>query len=168
MIPTELEPWFTRQFLLVNITCQFSNRGVRSTFMILSYYFTHQIRNSLHYNMNLQDHWGKLVGFFCIFWALLIWPPSFFSSNAKIASYHSSKVGDWCPLPELPAVASDGLEPSWMLLKKKAVETQVKRLSAAVNIAAISYDDNEDVDNDPRWAKFEELEAVLEKYFPLV
>ena len=118
--------------------------------------------------MNLEDHWGKLIGLFCVFWALLLWPPSLHKSNPEVASMRHPNVKDWCPLPDIPAKARDGLQPSWLLLKPEAVEAQVKRLSAAVNIATVSYDDNGDADKDPRWEIFEEFQVGLEKHFPLV
>ena len=118
--------------------------------------------------MRLQDHPGKFFGLFCICIALILWPPQHSNRILIDSRVFRTKSRDWCPLPPIPATARDGLQPSWLLLRPGAIETQVKRLSAAVNIATVSYDDNGDVDKDPRWVSFEELQVVLEKTFPLV
>ena len=103
--------------------------------------------------------------------ALLIHPPFPYEGPSPPWPYnpgYDTESVVSCPLPEIPFHASDGLQPSRLLLTPEAVEVQVKRLSAAVNINTASYDDNDDVDYDPRWAVFEEFHVGLEKQFPLV
>jgi Gly-Xaa carboxypeptidase len=77
-------------------------------------------------------------------------------------------VESWCPLPEKPKYPSDGLKPSSLFADKSSVDKQVTRLSAAVNVPTVSWDDNEDVGVDKRWQPFYRFHEVLEELFPLV
>lgn len=81
--------------------------------------------------------------------------------------YHSVPE-KWCPLPNVTAPEDDGLKPSEHLTGSREFQLAVERLSAAVRVPTESFDDNGDVDVDPRWATFDELHKVLEKLFPLV
>ncbi|KAI4843209.1 putative vacuolar carboxypeptidase Cps1 [Aureobasidium sp. EXF-8845] len=75
----------------------------------------------------------------------------------------------WCPVPQIPAPSQDGLNSSADFGNDEdLIKEQVERLSAAVNIPTISYDDNGDVDKDPRWHAFVTLHEVLKEQFPRV
>ncbi|OCK83285.1 vacuolar carboxypeptidase Cps1 [Lepidopterella palustris CBS 459.81] len=91
-----------------------------------------------------------------------------FNSNGQTKSTGKGGVESWCPLAAIPSPADDGLDRSSRFMRKDAVEKQVERLSAAVNVATVSYDDNQDVGVDPRWEIFGELHKVLKDQFPLV
>ncbi|KAI1470879.1 Zn-dependent exopeptidase [Daldinia caldariorum] len=53
-------------------------------------------------------------------------------------------------------------------MSSEQLELQVQRLSAALRVPTESYDDNGNVDEDPRWKTFEDFHQVLERLFPLV
>lgn len=73
----------------------------------------------------------------------------------------------WCPIADTMPPLIGELADSRDLFAGEAVLTlQVERLSAAVNISTISYDDNGDVDQDTRWSTFGTLYAQLETLFP--
>ncbi|KAI0172626.1 carboxypeptidase S [Hypoxylon sp. FL1284] len=74
----------------------------------------------------------------------------------------------WCPLPDVIVPGNDGLTSSKHLMTSEQLQLQVQRLSAAVCVPTESYDDNGDVDEDPRWATFGDFHQVLEELFPLV
>lgn len=74
----------------------------------------------------------------------------------------------WCPLPDVTVPGDDGLKTSEHFISSRQLELQVERLSAAVRVPTESYDDNGDVDEDPRWATFQDFHQVLEQLFPLV
>jgi hypothetical protein len=78
-------------------------------------------------------------------------------------------VHTWCPVPQLPAPSQDGLiSLADFGDSKDLIKQQVERLSAAVNVPTISYDDSDDVDKDPRWHAFVTLHDVLKAQFPRV
>ena len=83
-------------------------------------------------------------------------------------------VDSWCPLPDpISPSAVEGHDgiilPSSSLFEgEEWLERQVERLAAAINIPTESYDDNGDVDEDPRWEPFGRLHEVLEEMFPNV
>jgi hypothetical protein len=78
-------------------------------------------------------------------------------------------VNTWCPVPQLPAPSQDGLiSLADFGDSKDLIKQQVERLSAAVNVPTISYDDSDDVDKDPRWHAFVTLHEVLKTQFPRV
>jgi Gly-Xaa carboxypeptidase len=77
-------------------------------------------------------------------------------------------IENWCPLPKLPSEVKDGLRPSRDFETDEFLRRQVERLSAAVDVPTVSYEDNGDVDQDPRWRTFEDFHRVLESLFPLV
>lgn len=79
------------------------------------------------------------------------------------------KEPEWCSLPQPLVATSDGLVPaSEKFGTGSPLRRQVERLSAAVNVATVSYNDNNDVDTDPRWQTFAVLHDVLRSRFPLV
>lgn len=80
----------------------------------------------------------------------------------------SNDPDEWCPLPNVTVPSDDGLKPSEYLMDSQHQELQVQRLSAAVKVPTESYDDNGDVDEDPRWETFQTFHNVLEQLFPLV
>jgi Gly-Xaa carboxypeptidase len=86
----------------------------------------------------------------------------------SISKSNGNDVESWCPLPEPPSHLEDGLNPSSSFAEKTSVLKQVERLSAATNVSTVSYDDNGDVDEDPRWKSFGEFHEVLRHLFPLV
>lgn len=53
-------------------------------------------------------------------------------------------------------------------MRDEQLALQVKRLSAAVQVPTESYDDNGEVDEDPRWETFQQFHNVLQDLFPLV
>lgn len=77
-------------------------------------------------------------------------------------------IEQWCPLPALPEPFDDGLKSSDQFNDNGALEVQVVRLSDAVNVPTVSWDDNGDVNVDTRWEPFFKFHDVLEKTFPLV
>lgn len=78
-------------------------------------------------------------------------------------------VNTWCPVPQVPAPTEDGLiSLADFGTDKDLIQQQVKRLSAAVNVPSISFDDNDDVDKDPRWHAFVTLHETLKTQFPKV
>ncbi|KAI0152156.1 carboxypeptidase S [Hypoxylon sp. NC0597] len=81
---------------------------------------------------------------------------------------HYDDPEKWCPLPDITVPGDDGLESSEHLMSSQQSKLQVQRLSAAVRVPTESYDDNGDVDEDPRWETFSEFHLVLERLFPLV
>lgn len=76
---------------------------------------------------------------------------------------------EWCALPEALISSDDGLvSASEKFDHDSALQRQVERLSAAVNVATVSFNDNGDVDTDPRWQTFPILHGVLKTNFPRV
>lgn len=86
------------------------------------------------------------------------------------ARLHHERMQSWCPIPEsMPGQdPANDLRPSSDFAKDEAVEIQVQRLAAAVRVATESWDDNGDVDVDPRWEVFDEFHRVLRVHFPRV
>ncbi|KAI1377764.1 putative vacuolar carboxypeptidase Cps1 [Hypoxylon crocopeplum] len=74
----------------------------------------------------------------------------------------------WCPLPEIVVPRDDKLDASDHFMSSRHLQLQVQRLSAAVHVPTESYDDNGDVNEDPRWATFDDFHQVLQQLFPLV
>ncbi len=85
------------------------------------------------------------------------------------SSFGRHRTADgWCPLPNATLSGDDGLESSDHLMSHAQLQLQVERLTAAVRVPTESFDDNGDVDEDPRWETFEEFHHVLKELFPLV
>lgn len=80
------------------------------------------------------------------------------------------EMDSWCPIPEFEDIQhrGDGLRPSLDFQKPESIELQVERLSAAVHVPTESWDDNGDVDVDPRWKSFDEFHRILKRLFPKV
>ncbi|KAL0261081.1 hypothetical protein SLS55_004777 [Diplodia seriata] len=74
----------------------------------------------------------------------------------------------WCSIPDPVVPADDGLDHPSKFLGEDYILKQVKRMTAAVKVPTESFDDNGDVDVDPRWAPFEDLHTTLKEMFPLV
>lgn len=93
-----------------------------------------------------------------------------FSAFSLYQAIQSTKIDSWCPIPELEDIQhrGDGLRPSLDFQKPESIELQVKRLSAAVHVPTQSWDDNGDVDVDPRWKSFDEFHRILKWLFPKV
>ena len=89
-------------------------------------------------------------------------------SSHTVRARHE-RIESWCPIPEPSVLDLPGhLRPSSDFAKDEAIDVQVQRLSAAVRVATESWDDNGDVDVDPRWEVFEEFHQVLRAQFPKV
>ncbi|KAK0659913.1 Carboxypeptidase S [Lasiodiplodia hormozganensis] len=86
------------------------------------------------------------------------------------ANPHVNKINydSWCSIPEPAVPADDGLDAPSKFLQDDYILKQVERMTAAVKVPTESFDDNGDVDVDPRWAPFETLHATLKELFPLV
>lgn len=76
----------------------------------------------------------------------------------------AADVKSWYPLPEKPKDPNDGLKPSSLFAEKALVDKQVQRMSAALNVPTVSYNDTRDAGMKP----FFEFHAVLKEHFPLV
>jgi hypothetical protein len=124
--------------------------------------------------------WPRLVVFMIVVFLLLTTVSSVVKRNEVFdlpANGHPGNVksqGDevadpWCPVPQIPALLQDGLNSSADFGNENdLIKQQVERLSAAVNVPTIAYDDNGDVDKDPRWHAFVTLREVLKTQFPRV
>ncbi|KAK9416849.1 hypothetical protein SUNI508_09321 [Seiridium unicorne] len=77
--------------------------------------------------------------------------------------------GFQCELPQVLDPAKDGLQASRDLFdNQKALLKQVERHGTLVKVPSISYDDNGEPGEDPRWNVFYELHATLAKLYPFV
>ena len=81
-------------------------------------------------------------------------------------------IDSWCPLPDPVSpsnhVDSIPLPQSSQFAGEEWIQKQVERLSAAINVPTESFDDNGDVDDDPRWKTFDKFHRVLQELFPNV
>jgi Gly-Xaa carboxypeptidase len=74
-----------------------------------------------------------------------------------------------CDLPPALSPSADGLPSSRDLFSgKKALLKQVERHGTLVKVPSVSYDDNGEPGEDPRWDVFYELHATLAKLYPSV
>jgi Gly-Xaa carboxypeptidase len=124
--------------------------------------------------------WPRLIAFMVIVFVLLTTVSSVMRRKGAFdlpANGHPGNqqphedvvVNTWCPVPQLPAPLQDNLTSlADFGNNKNVVKQQVERLSAAVNVPTISYDDNDDVDKDPRWHAFVILHEILKTQFPRV
>lgn len=95
-----------------------------------------------------------------------------------LSSLHDEVYGDIqksgssqfkCELPPAINPSSDGLPAARDLFSgEQALKLQVKRHSAIVSIPSISYDDNGEPLEDPRWEVFYALHKALESLYPNV
>ncbi|OTA59276.1 vacuolar carboxypeptidase Cps1 [Hypoxylon sp. EC38] len=112
------------------------------------------------------------LAFFCLiplYFNPSLWSPARHCFNRPSSGRpHYNDLEKWCPLPDIIPPGDDGLKSSEHLMRSQQSKLQVQRLSAAVRVPTESYDDNGDVDEDPRWETFSEFHLVLERLFPLV
>lgn len=114
---------------------------------------------------------GKKIAVFVVI-LLALWQLS--AHFAPSVSF--PEVGDhgdfesWCPLadPDAMKASDDNLHPSKDFSLDASLKKQVERLSAAVNCPTESFDDNGDVDDDPRWGTFDNFHDTLKDLFPLI
>lgn len=112
-----------------------------------------------------------LKGFICVILLLVFWNgPNFVDLVRMTCQQHTSvdAVNDWCPLPDVKEPGGDGLKHSDHFNSPDVRVKQVERLAAAVKVPTESFDDNGDVDTDPRWKTFDDFHHILEDLFPLV
>lgn len=122
--------------------------------------------------MSFREHltWQRLVLFLSLSFILAFLATA--NSRSSITTHYSGAVHNdikaWCPLPEPPVTAEDAMADSSFLLDEATLKVQIDRLSDAVKVPTVSYDDNGDVDEDLRWEPFGELHQIFKKMFPLV
>ncbi len=111
------------------------------------------------------------AAFLLVFPGFVLWQ-AFKPFDLSIQASPPSNEGteSWCPIPEPEDLqhCDDGLRPSSDFSKPGSIEIQVERLASAVRVATESWDDNGDVDVDPRWKSFDEFHRVLRELFPKV
>lgn len=74
-----------------------------------------------------------------------------------------------CDLPPVLDPSSDGLpSASELFSSEEALERQVARHQAIVQVPSICFDDLGDFEEDERWAPFYDLHDVLAKTYPIV
>ncbi|KAL2825491.1 hypothetical protein BDW59DRAFT_179867 [Aspergillus cavernicola] len=74
-----------------------------------------------------------------------------------------------CDLPPILDPAGDGLPSADSLFSsEKALNTQVKRHQAIVQVPSVCWDDMGEIGEDKRWAPFYKLFGVLQKLYPTV
>ena len=118
----------------------------------------------------VKDAWKKIALFLIII--LVLWQMTVHFGPSMTVS----RVGDhddfesWCPLanPDAMKANQDNLRPSKDFTLDASLEKQLQRLSAAVNCPTESFDDNGDVDDDPRWKTFDRFHDTLKDLFPLI
>lgn len=130
----------------------------------------------LPFCMDTSHYRTKLLVFFIIFAVstFLFW--SILRSFAQVkevfdtptTNKSNGDVKSWCPLTENPPNFNDGLDLSSKFEEPGAIELQVERLSEAVRVATVSYDDNGNVGEDERWNVFFYFHDVLNNLFPLL
>lgn len=105
-----------------------------------------------------------------LFSAFLLFKALQASNFPKDGTSGIKEIDSWCPIPEPEDIQHRGgsLRPSLDFQKPESIELQVKRLSAAVHVPTESWDDNGDVDVDPRWKSFDEFHRILKGLFPKV
>ncbi|KAF2787593.1 peptidase family M20/M25/M40 [Melanomma pulvis-pyrius CBS 109.77] len=79
-----------------------------------------------------------------------------------------SGLNNWCPVPDVVTPLKDLLLSSGHFDEPGVLETQIQRLSAAVQVPTESFDDNGEVDEDPRWTTIDDFHKILEELFPLI
>lgn len=110
-----------------------------------------------------------LTGFICLVSPLRFVSTSETSRRWTQLSLSRQRTADlWCPLPNVTSSSDDSLKPSDHLMSPEQRQLQVRRLTAAVHVPTESFDDNGDVNQDPRWETFDDFHQVLSDLFPLV
>lgn len=118
----------------------------------------------------IKDNWGKITVFLLVILTLWQIPAhTGFSMSFSRAEDHGD-FESWCPLadPDPMKASNDHLRPSKEFSLDASLKKQVKRLSAAVKCPTESFDDNGDVDEDPRWRTFDGFHDTLKDLFPLL
>ena len=140
---------------------------------------TGALLNRLPFRMDTSHYRTKLLVFFIIFavstflfWSILrsLAPVKevFDTPSGTTTNKSNGDVKSWCPLTENPPNFNDGLDLSSKFEEPGAIELQVERLSEAVRVATVSYDDNGNVGEDERWNVFFHFHDVLNNLFPLL
>ncbi len=117
----------------------------------------------------VKENWHKITLFVVII--ILLWQGYWhFGPSERMGSSNHSSFDDWCQLPDTNSHVpnNDNLSPSFDLTTEASLKQQVERLSAAVRCPTESFDDNGDVDVDPRWKTFDRFHEVLKDLFPLI
>ena len=118
----------------------------------------------------VKENWKKITVFLVIF--LAFWqlsarfgPPLSLSTVQDYGDFES-----WCPLadPDDMEASDDSLRQSKVFNLDASLQRQVERLSAAVQCPTESFDDNGDVDEDPRWKTFDGFHDTSKDLFPLI
>ena len=115
-----------------------------------------------------KEDWHKVTLF--VVAIVVLWQGfvHFGPSGSMTTARHS--FDSWCPLPETDTLVAtqDNLIPSSELTTNVSLKRQVERLSAAVKCPTENFDDNGNVDVDPRWKTFDKFHKVLKDLFQLV
>lgn len=124
---------------------------------------------------SIQNRWTKsisllfLATFICLVSPLHLVSASEIRRRLAQSSLSRPRTADeWCPLPNVTSSNDDDLKPSDHLMSSEQLQLQVNRLTAAVQVPTESFDDNGDVNEDPRWETFDDFHGVLSELFPLV
>ena len=103
--------------------------------------------------------------------SLLLWQEfDYFGVPKSMAALSHDNFNSWCPLPNTNSIPqrTNSPKPSKEFTSQASLNKQVYRLSAAVRCPTESFDDNGDVDEDPRWKSFDKFHQVLQDLFPLL
>lgn len=120
--------------------------------------------------ITVKENWKKIA--VCVVVLLALWqlsahvgPASSFSTVRGPGEFES-----WCPLadPDAMKASKDNLRPSKDFNLDASLKKQVERLSAAVMCPIASFDNNGNVDEDPRWRTFDGFHDRLKDLFSLV
>lgn len=95
--------------------------------------------------------------------------PSFYQAGQQQV-LEGVQLSDFqCELPPILDPSKDGLPSSQALFSSgRALQKQVERHGTLVKVPSISYDDNGEPGEDPRWNVFYELHATLARLYPFV
>ena len=78
-------------------------------------------------------------------------------------------TGFQCDLPPAIDPSGDGLPSAEELFsEEEALNKQIERHAAIVRVPSVSYDDNGEPNEDPRWAPFWDLHETLVSLYPLL
>ena len=118
----------------------------------------------------IKENWGKIAVFLLVLLTLWQIPAHTGSSMSFSKAEDHGDFESWCPLadPDPIKASNDHLRPSMELRLDASLKRQVERLSAAVKCPTESFDDNGDVDEDPRWRTFDGFHDTLKDLFPFL
>lgn len=126
-------------------------------------------------NPNIHNRRTQCLGLLLLATVIYLVSPLHFVNASELSrrltqsSFSRQRTADeWCPLPNVTSSSDDGLKPSNHLMSPEQLQLQIDRLTAAVQVPTESFDDNGDVNEDPRWETFEDFHKVLSELFPLV